>query len=1267
MADSDSSVSSSYSSDGPYLMSYGKTYDSDEPDGNAVISVHAFPSSVLSQSEQHDMLRTLHEESDKPSLWIFPQNARKHLSDKFPLIKRRLEELLQQDCAIIIAGHSLLNLTEASWQGEVPMSVICDVCVFSPAHPLMILTFTTNRPETAVRHNSYLARSIIRAIVGETQLNFNVFHGVLDENVCQARETFLETINHFEKISHVLGALSFPTHDMYRVLKAFLKVLHDNQLQRQSDRENKEQDIETERTTAQEASSQMMAPEDDRATGENSHVSTLPERPDDQSSCLEASATSGNDNGHAPIQRREYDDLLKRIEQLEQRQEDILQEKEKLHQAYLTDVRLSLLMRVRSSSFLKSDSGFSTSTLTSRKGRIADAGKGDKHDRCEAQGEHLHQLTRKEIDGGDLELVKFNREASLHEACQEGNLDSVMHIVSGGLADINCRGRLGRTPVMVAAKAGHLSVVNFLNRQSCGILEVDDNNDTVLHVACMGRNVDVVKCILSNNTINLEKRGRYAWTAIVTSAYYGSKNVFDFLIRKGCDLSVVDDDGDNILHVTCIGGNVDICKYLLSNNVVNIESRGQYNRTPVMTAVSMGHRELFDFLVSKGCDLSVVDGNGENILHVTCIGGNVNICKYLLSKDIVGIESRGQYNTTPVMTAASEGHSELFDFLVSKGCDLSVVDGNGENILHVTCLGGNVGICKYLLSKDIVGIESRGQSNRTPVMKAANQGHRELFDFLVSKGCDLSVVDGNGDNILHVTCFAGNVDICKYLLSKDIVGIESRGQYNRTPVMKAANQGHRELFDFLVSKGCDLSVVDGNGDNILHVTCFAGNVGICKYLLSKDIVGIESRGQCNRTPVMKAANQGQRELFNFLVSKGCDLSVVDGDGDNILHVTCLGGNVGICKYLLSKDIVGIESRGQYNTTPVMTAASEGHRELFDFLVSKGCDLSVVDGNGDNILHVTCIGGNVGICKYLLSKDIVGIESRGQYNRTPVMMAANQGHRELFDFLVSKGCDLSVVDGNGDNILHVTCFAGNVDICKYLLSKDIVGIESRGQSNRTPVMKAANQGHRELFDFLVSKGCDLSVVDGNGENILHVTCIGGNVNICKYLLSKDIVGIESRGQCNRTPVMKAANQGHRELFDFLVSKGCDLSVVDGNGDNILHVTCFAGNVDICKYLLSKDIVGIESRGQCNRTPVMKAANQGHRELFNFLVSKGCDLSVVDGNGDNILHVTCFAGNVDICKYLLSKDIVGIESRGQCNRTPVMTAASEGHRELFDFLT
>ncbi|XP_067655371.1 ankyrin repeat domain-containing protein 50-like [Haliotis asinina] len=1071
MSDSEmSSLSSTYSSDGPYRMSYCRSYDSSsDSDQSAGISDDALPSDVLSLSEQQVMLRTLHADSAKPSIGIFPTGARRHLSSVYPEISERLTELLQDDNAVILAGSCVRSMAGRK-HVRVPKNVICDVCVFSIAHPVMILTFTTTatKPEKAVGYNSDLARSVIRTVVDEMHLDFSVVHGVVDEDMWQTRDAFFDRIDCLENMYQAMNSLSVPTEIMSTILELFFGHLQDNQLPQQSDREDEEEEhIETESAKQYEASTTTTSSITSSLTtaGQRSHISSSLERPvPDKHPQVESLATGVNVSHHAPIQRSEYDVLLKRIEQLEQTHEGKLQKR--LHQEYLTDVRLSLLMRPRSSLF--SDSGYSTSTSTGDRGRNADARIEEKHLSYKNEVDKRPLLPNTKKDVGDLELIKYNREATLHEACLEGRLDAVTHIVSGGLADVNCRDWQGRTPLMVAARGGHLSIVNVLIRYGCYVSEVDDYNDTALHAACMSRNVDVVKCILSQNPINMEKKGRYGWTPVMRAANKGHRELFNFLVSKGCDLSFVDTDTNNILHVACLGGNVDICEYLLSNDIVGIESRGQHNRTPVMLAANRGHKELFDFLVSKGCDLSTVDGDGNNILHVACIGGNVDISEYLISNNIVGIESRGQDNMTPVMLAANRGHKELFDFLVSKGCDLLIVDGRGDNILHTACIGGSVDICKYLLSNDKAGIETRGQYNYTPVMVAANKGHRELFDVFVSRGCDLSVVDGNGNNILHVACLGGNVDICKYLLSKDKVAIECRGKYNWTPVMRAANKGHRELFNFLVSKGCDLAVVDGVGNNILHVACLGGNVDICKYLLSNDKVGIENRGQHNSTPLMLAANKGHKELFDFLVSKGCDLSIVDANGNNILHVACLGGNVDICKYLLSNNIVGIESRGQHNRTPVMLAANKGHKELFDFLVSRGCNLLTVDGNGDSILHAACTGGNVDICKYFLSKDIVGIESRGQYNMTPVMVAAIYGHRELFDFLVSKGCDLSVVDGNGDNILHVACIGGNVDICKYLVTKGMTDeMMKKNKLSQTPLQVAESRGHDDVVSILGS--------------------------------------------------------------------------------------------------------------------------------------------------------------------------------------------------------
>ncbi|XP_071097462.1 serine/threonine-protein phosphatase 6 regulatory ankyrin repeat subunit A-like [Haliotis cracherodii] len=732
------------------------------------------------------------------------------------------------------------------------------------------------------------------------------------------------------------------------------------------------------------------------------------------------------------------------------------------------------------------------------------------------------------------------------------------------------------------------------------LIYVDRNN--MLSKACREGKLDIVKNIIATGSVDINTRSEGGWTPVLTAAVRGYRNIFDVLVKEGCDLSAVLDNGNNILHVACFGGNTDIIQYLVSRRVVSLESKGMYGRTAVMKAASVGNKGVFDLLVSKGCNLSVVDDVGNNILHVACISDNVQIVDYLISHDIANIESRGQYGRTAVMVAATKGQKKAFDLLVSKGCNLSVVDNEGNNILHVACLSDNVQIVVYLISHHIADIESRGQYGRTAVMKAATKGRKKVFDLLVSKGCNLSVVDDVGNNILHAACISDNVQIVDYLISHDIANIESRGQYGRTAVMVAATKGQKKAFDLLVSKGCNLSVVDDVGNNILHVACISDNVQIVDYLISHDIANIEIRGQYGRTAVMAAAANGHQKVLDLLVSKGCNLSVVDDVGNNILHVACISDNVQIVDYLISHDIANIESRGQYGRTAVMVAAALG-KKAFDLLVSKGCNLSVVDDNGDNILHAACLSDNVQIVDYLISHDIADIESRGQYGRTAVMVAAANGHQKVLDLLVSKGCILSVVDDDGDNILHVACLSDNVQIVDYLISHDIADIESRGQYGRTAVMVAAAEGKKKAFDLLVSKGCNLSVVDDDGDNILHSACLSDNVQIVDYLISHDIADIESRGQYGRTAVMKAAAKGHQKVFDLLVSKGCNLSVVDNDGNNILHLSCSWGRVDIVRQLLVESSVDVSSTNIHGQTPVQVARRFQQDDVVRLLSSWG----------------------------------------------------------------
>ncbi|XP_071115623.1 ankyrin-1-like [Haliotis cracherodii] len=465
-----------------------------------------------------------------------------------------------------------------------------------------------------------------------------------------------------------------------------------------------------------------------------------------------------------------------------------------------------------------------------------------------------------------------------------------------------------------------------------------------------------------------------------------------------------------------------------------------------------------------------------------------------------------------------------------------------------------------------------------------------------------------------------------------------------------------------LEKGCGKGCAQAPSFCELHIASETGNLSKVKLILSQGRPDIKCKEWIGWTPVMLAAGNGHREVVELLVSKGSSMSLVNKRGDNILHCACRGGEVEMVKYILSHDMEDINSRGCKKRTPVMAAALHGHKEVVELLVVEGADVSLVSERGANILHLASQGGDVEVVKYILSQDMVGINSRGWMKRTPVMVAALHGHKEVVELLVSEGADVSLVNIVGNNILHTACRAGDVEVVKYVLSQDMVRINSRGWKKRTPVMVAALHGHKEVVELLVGEGADVSLVSERSENILHLASRGGHVEVVKYVLSQDKVGINCKEWIGWTPVMLAAGNGHREVVELLVSKGYSMSLVNKRGDSILHCACRGGEVEMVKYILSHDMEDMNSRGWKKMTPVMAAAENRHKEVVELLVSEGTVFSILSYGRDSVLHTACRGGDVEVVKYVLSQDMVGINSRGWKKRTPVMAAALHGHIEV-----
>ncbi|XP_046353118.1 serine/threonine-protein kinase TNNI3K-like [Haliotis rufescens] len=166
--------------------------------------------------------------------------------------------------------------------------------------------------------------------------------------------------------------------------------------------------------------------------------------------------------------------------------------------------------------------------------------------------------------------------------------------------------------------------------------------------------------------------------------------------------------------------------------------------------------------------------------------------------------------------------------------------------------------------------------------------------------------------------------------------------------------------------------------------------------------------------------------------------------DNRLRDACWEGDLNMVRHILAEEHLDINSRDGWARTPVMVAAYAGYGDVVHLLINTGGDVSLVADLGYNILHMATCGGHVAIVKCIVSQTIVDINSREKCNRTPLMMAALSGYRDVFAFLVSAGADLSLRDIYGNNFLHCTCVGGHVEMVKCVLSLDKMDVNSKSR-------------------------------------------------------------------------------------------------------------------------------------------------------------------------------------------------------------------------------
>lgn len=162
---------------------------------------------------------------------------------------------------------------------------------------------------------------------------------------------------------------------------------------------------------------------------------------------------------------------------------------------------------------------------------------------------------------------------------------------------------------------------------------------------------------------------------------------------------------------------------------------------------------------------------------------------------------------------------------------------------------------------------------------------------------------------------------------------------------------------------------------------------------------------------------------------------------------------------------------QTNTTPLHSAATQGHIDVVNFLLERNSGLATIArNNSKTALHSSSRNGHLEVVKAILSKEPGIVRWSDKKGQTALHMAVKGNRTDVVDELIASDASLLIsVDGKGNTVLHIAARKGRVQIVQTLLKHEELNKEAINKSGDTAFDTAEKTGNSEIVSILRENG------------------------------------------------------------------------------------------------------------------------------------------------------------------------------------------------------
>jgi ankyrin repeat protein len=400
-------------------------------------------------------------------------------------------------------------------------------------------------------------------------------------------------------------------------------------------------------------------------------------------------------------------------------------------------------------------------------------------------------------------------------------------------------------------------------------------------------------------------------------------------------------DGSTPLQWAVYEGDVAEVRRLIGAGA-DVSLANDYGATPMSLAAEVGDTEILRLLLDAGADADSPNGEGQTALMAVARTGNVAAAELLVEHGATVDAREAWGGQSALMWAAARRHPAMIEFLIANGAQIDARSLHRDYQRHVTAEGRP---------------KSLDSGGFTPLLYAARENCIACVDVLLEHGADIDLPDPDGVSPLLLAIMNVNWDLARRLIEAG-ADVNQWDIYGEAPLYAAV--GFRSRRD-----GGRASIDPPNeadGLTILRLLLERGaNPNMQTFFRPANVRGpTNTRGS---TPLIRAANAGDREVVELLLEHGADATVYMADRQTPIHAV-LAGRVA------EKDAVELirilhEAGTDVNVVALVHhmeevrggsalhyAVRKRYKEVIRLLASYGIDLDLKDQDGLTALDYT---------------------------------------------------------------------------------------------------------------------------------------------------------------------------------------------------------------------------------------------------------------------------------------------------------------------------